>query len=179
MVTHIGMVAGQDKNRIFEPWLTTCRLKELTNSHIRIADTLLDGDVLFWELLFVLLWNHKGMVAGGCKDSRHERFFHLGHLFRIILQEWLVPNCPRAIEIIRTLCRLILRTSVIMLEARLLSKRLEAHRTVLCSMEEGSLVTFCSQDPCQSRIVVHRGWGQDKRFHKHRNARQDAGHSVY
>ena len=45
-------------------------------------------------------------------------------------------------------------------------------------MEESSLVALFAQDSCESCIVVHRGWSEEEWFYKHRNAGEDAWHSV-
>ena len=63
----------------------TGSLKELTDGHIRIADTLVDNDALFGEGSFILLWYRIGMMTAGGEHSCHEGLLHLRHLRGIVL----------------------------------------------------------------------------------------------
>ena len=45
-------------------------------------------------------------------------------------------------------------------------------------MEESCLVSLVTQDASQSGVIVHRGWGEEERLNKHRDAGEDAGHTV-
>ena len=118
------------------------------------------------------------MMARSGEDSRHEGLLQFSHLLGIVLQEGFVPDSPSAVEIVGSLGSLILRTSEIMLETCLIRKGLEAHRTVLRPVEESRLIALSSEDTCQSRIVVHRSRRQDERFHEHRDAGKNGGHTV-
>ena len=142
MVAHVRMVASEHEYCMLEPGLPAGSIKELANGHIRIADTFLNRKMLLGELCPILLRNGEGMMAGSREDGRHEWFLHLSHLLGIILQERFVPDSPRAVEIGRSFCGLILCASVIVLEACFLGKCLEAHRSVLRPMEEGGLIAL-------------------------------------
>ena len=65
-----------------------------------------------------------------------------------------------------------------MLKARLLGKSLETHAAILGTMEECGMITFLVQDASQSCEVVHGRRCEDERFDEHRNAAENAGHTV-
>ena len=102
--------------------------------------------MLLGELSLVLLWHHERMMAGGREDGSHEGFLHAAHLLDVVLQERLIPDGPGTVEIVGTLGGLILRTAVVVLEARLLGEGLETHTTVLRPMEEGCLIPFSTKN---------------------------------
>ena len=178
MVAHIGMIAGEHEDGVLKPGLPTGCLEEFPDGHIGIADTFLNGQMFLRVLRLILFRHDEGMVARSGEDSRHEGLLQLSHLLGIVLQEGFVPDSPSAVEIVGSLGSLILRTSEIMLEPCLIRKSLKAHRTVLRPVEESRLIALGSQDTCQSRIVIHRSRRQDKRFHEHRDAGKNGGHTV-
>ena len=140
------MVAGQHKDSVLEPGLTTGCLKELTQCHIRIADALVHDDTFLWIDVFVFLRYLIGMMTRCRKDSRHKGLFHLRHLGAVILQERLIPDGPHAVKIlvaIKTRVFIKVLTSIVFLEACAACEGHKAHRTTLGTMEEGRLITFC------------------------------------
>ena len=50
---------------------------------------------------------------------------------------------------------LILCTAIVVFESCLSCKSLEAHRSVLGTVEKGSLVAFSRKYACQSSVVIH------------------------
>ena len=175
------MVAGQHKDGVLKPWLTTDALEELADGHVGIADAFMNNDALFGIDILVFIRNNIGMVTAGREDGSHERFFHLRHLRGIELQEGFVPNGPHAVEILvtaETLVVVIVLTSVIFLETRGTREGLESHRTALSTVEEGRLVAFARKQGSNTAHLVHRGRCQKERFHKHGDTAQDRGHAV-
>ena len=142
MVAHVRMIAGEHEDGVLEPRLTAGGLEELADGHIRIADALLDLEVLLRELLAIALRHHEGVMAGGCEDGRHEGLLQFTHLLGIELQEGLVPDGPGAVEVVSALGGLKFRATIVALETGLLGKGLETHAAVFCPMEEGGLIAL-------------------------------------
>ena len=114
------MVAGEHEDGVVEPRLTTGFFEEPSNSHIGIADALVDDDALFGITLLVLLWDGVGVMTAGCEDGCHEGLFHLRHFCGVVLQEGFVPDGPHAVEIgIATKARIaiVVLTTIIVLES--------------------------------------------------------------
>ena len=175
------MVAGQDEDGVLIPRLTTGIFKESSDGHISIADAFMDDDALFGIDILVFLRNMVGMMRGCREDGRHKGFFHLRHLGAVILQEGFIPDGPHTIEVLvapkAVVCTIVLAT-IIFLESSAAGKGHKTHRTALGPMEEGCLVTLANQEFCDAADFVHRGRCQEEGFYEHRNARQDAGHTI-
>ena len=134
------MVGSNHKESILIPRHSLSFLKEFAKSIICIAYALMDFYTLFRINLFIFLRHNIRMMRRSCEESCHKRLFHLTHFGSIELHERLVPYSPCAIEIlvaIKSLVGIILRASEIVGKACGTSKSLEAHRTILCTMEEG------------------------------------------
>ncbi len=145
MVGEVGVVAGEHEDCVAEPRLAPGIPEELAESHICIADALMDLDALFGEAVLVLLRHLVWMVAAGREDGGHERLAHLRHLCGVVLQERLVPDGPRAVEILVAIEALVVvevLTPVILLEACGACKRLEPHGAALGTVEEGRLIAL-------------------------------------
>ena len=181
VVGEVGVVAGEHENGVVEPRLVAHPLKELPEGHVGIADALVDDKTLFGEGLLIFLGHHIGMVAAGGKDSSHERLFHLRHLSGIVLQERLVPDGPRAVEIViatKTGISIEVLTTVIILKTCGLSEGLEPHRATLGTMEEGCLIALVIQQTGDAADMVHGGWCQEEGLYEHGDAGEDGGHAV-
>ena len=138
-------------------------------------------DTLFGETLAVLLGYHEGMVARRGEDGGHKGLVHLRHLRGKILQEGLVPDSPRAVEVVvavEPLVALKVLATVILLETRTARKSLETHRTALGSMEEGGMIAFGRQQRGNAADVVERGRRQEERLDKHRYAAEYRRHTI-
>lgn len=178
MVAHVGVVAGQHEDGVPVPRLARCGLEEAAYGHVGIAYALVHDDAFLGIALPVLVGYDVGVVAGGGEDGGHEGLLHLAHHLGIVLQEGLVPDGPRAVEVVGAVSLLVLGPAVVVLESGLAGKGLEAHGAVLRPVEEGGLVALLCQDARQSGVVVHGRGRQDEGLDEHGDAGQYAGHSV-
>ena len=181
MVAHVGVVAGQHKDGVAIPRLAAGLLEEAAQSHVGIADALVDGQRPLGKAAFVLLGDDKRVVRRGGEHSSHERLAHRAHLCAVVLQERLVPDGPGAVKVfVAAEARVLveLGAAIVVLEARAAGKGLEAHTAVLRPVEEGRLVALLAQQVGDAAHVVHRCRCEEERLDKHRYARQDGRHAI-
>ena len=98
-----------------------------------------------------------------------------------ILQEWFVPYCPSAVEVVVAVsARVVVKLGAakVLLVAGRSSEGLETHRSVLCTMEECCGVALAIELSCESTKAVHRRWSDEEWFNHHGNSREHAGHGV-
>ena len=94
MVAEIGMITGQHEDGILEPWLLLGLTEELADSHVGIADTLVDDNALLGIHLFIFVGNDIRRMRAHREASRHKGLLHRAELGTPVLQEGLVPNAP-------------------------------------------------------------------------------------
>ena len=148
MITLVCMIAGNHENGILKPFLFTCRLEELTNSHISITDTFLDRKMLFFIYILIFIGNNERIMTRYGKDSRHERFFHFSHLLAIILHERFIPDSPVAVKVFittKTGIFIIVLSTIIVLKTYLVGKSKKTHRPSIRTMEKGCLIAPFAQ----------------------------------
>ena len=149
---------------------------------VSVCHAFLNPFLAFRKHILIAFREVEWSVGGGGEQSGHERLFHLAHTVAVELQELLVPNGPRAVEVVITIVVrvfVVFRTAEIVLEAAAVGKGLEAHRAVHRSVEEGGIIAFVlRQLTSQSGHVVQRGGSEEERLHKARNARQHARHAL-
>ena len=130
MVALVRVVAGQHEDGVLEPRLAAGLLEETAQSHVGVADALVNLHALLGEAVGVFLRNLVGVVAAGGEDGGHEGLLHLVHLSAVVLQERLVPDGPKAVKVIMSAeARVVLEvlTAIILLEAGLAGKCLKTH----------------------------------------------------
>ena len=148
---------------------------------IEVTDALVHGDAFLGESVAVLFGDGKRVMRRGRKDGGHERFAHLGHLLAIELQERFVPDGPCAIEIVFTSesrISIVFGTTIVGFKTGGTTECLEAHRAVLCTMEEGRLITFAAKAACQATYFVERSGSKEEGFDEHRYTTENGGHGI-
>ena len=181
MVALVGVVAGDDEQRVLEPRLSAGFAEEAAQRHVGVAYALVDGQLLLLVDVAILLGYLERVVRRRGEKCRHERLLHLRHLRAVVLQEGLVPDAPVAIEVgvaPETAVGGIVFATVVLLESRLVGESHEAHRPAVGIVEEGCLVAVLGQQSADAGVRVHRGRCEDEGFHKHRDAAQHRGHAV-
>ena len=169
VVVTTGVVGCDDEDGVAEPFLLACLAEEETQGVVAIGNAFLDRFHALREFSYVAFWQRIRSMARCREDSRHERLFHFVHAVAKELKKLLIVDGPCTIEILVTIVVRVLvvfRSSVVALETGGMGKSLEAHRTVLCTMEEcRGVALMLGKFACQSRHAVERCRCEEKRFH--------------
>ncbi len=171
----VGVVRRQHKQRMVVPRLCLGVSKELPQSVVGIADTLVNGLRALREDALVALRHTEGMVRRGREDRSHKRLLQLAHRAGVVLQELLIPDSPRAVE---RLLAIVLVHAVVGLEAGRAGVSLETHAAVGRSMEERGGVALTPKPLGDGRYSVGGIRRYDIRLNQHRNRGQHGGHGV-
>ena len=97
------------------------------------------------EFAHVAFWKSVRRVRRCREECCHEWLMHLGHLIAVKLHEFLVPDGPRAVEVVVTMIARVLvvfRSSEVILETAAVGECLKSHRAVHCSVEECRFISL-------------------------------------
>ena len=179
VVALVGVVAGQDEQRMFVPRLLPGLPEELCEGMVGVAYHLVNGQLLLAVDVAVGLRHLEGVMARQGEEGRHEGLLHGRHRAAEVLQERLVVDAPHAVVAGRVgRCGLEVLTTVIVGKACGTCEGQEAHRPAGRSVEEGRRVALAAEAVGQSGDVVDAVGREEERLDEHGNRREDAWHAV-
>ena len=145
------MVGHNDEKSVVIPRLRRSGGEELAQSHIAVVHAFQNGMVALAELAFIFFGDGVGVVRRDGENASKERLRGACQLQSHIMQEVLVEYAPRAV-IVGLVAKLV--AAIIGIKAYLLAESVEAHRTVVGSVEESGVVAVLLQQHRQSDDVV-------------------------
>ena len=131
------MVGGDDEERVAKPRLCACRLEELAQRHIRVANQGVIRHFVTGEHLFIALRKMERVVRTDGKFSGEEGLTEGAEFVCEVLQKLFVPNAPPTIEIFRVVVFIHTEISI---ETHLSGEGIKAHRTILRIVKEGGVI---------------------------------------
>ena len=177
----VGVVGSEHKDGVAEPRLPGRGLEETAQGIVGVADALVHWQGAEWEAALVGLGDDEGVVRRGGEDGRHEGLRHVAHGQCIVLQERLVPDGPGAVEVgiaVEAWVGRVLGAAIVVGKACAAGEGLEAHGTVLGTVEEGCGVALGAKGAGHAAHLVERGGGEEEGLYEHGYRREDGGHAV-
>src|ERR1035441_7133515 len=142
----LGVIAGNDEERIGIPRLLPRGHEELFDSEIHVPDGFVDSERALLEASTIFTWNWVGVVRGQCKDGGREGRLLAGQFFGHVLQIRFVRDSPRTVEI--SSARILLEAEI-MRDARAAHESVKAQRAILRAMKKAAGVAAWGEEEAQ------------------------------
>ena len=126
-----GVVAGDNEQCVGKPRLVFCPFEETLQSHVDVTDAFEVWMPTFFGInVGITSWNMERMVRRSTEQRRDKWLLEVAHLLGEVLEEFLVPYSPRAVEVVHAVvfCRFaVFVEAKIVIEARRTGKGFESH----------------------------------------------------